>query len=230
MKTETEKKFKSSTKREATFISKGYMNWKDACEAFKNSNSECHKEAVESVGLPVKTGDVGEMLNTEHRKGKKANRTMLCIIIESIHFLARQGLALRGQKDDTNSNFSQLLLLRGIDCSAFLTWLNKKSNKYTSGEIQNEFLEIMTLHILREICSDIAKNGFFTIMADECTDVTNKEQFIICIRWVDDSLTAHEDVIGLYNVGTIDANSLFSTIEDVLLRMNLSLAVSWSVL
>lgn len=72
---------------------------------------------------------------------------MLRIIIESIRFLARQGLALRGQKDDTNSNFSQLLLLRGIDCPALLTWLNKKSNKYTSGEIQNEFLEIMALHI-----------------------------------------------------------------------------------
>ena len=114
--------------------------------------------------------------------------------------------------------------MRGIDCPALLTWLNKKSNKYTSGEIQNEFLEIMALHILRQICSDIAKNGFFTIMADECTDVSNKEQFVICIRWVDDSLTAHEDVIGLYNVGTIDANSLFSTIEDVLLRMNFSLA------
>ena len=57
---------------------------------------------------------------------------MLRIIIESIRFLARQGLALRGQKDDTNSNFSQLLLLRGIDCPALLTWLNKKSNKYTS--------------------------------------------------------------------------------------------------
>ena len=61
-------------------------------------------------------------------------------------------------------------------------------------------------------------------MADECTDVSNKEQFVICIRWVDDSLTAHEDVICLYNVGTIDANSLFSTTEDELLRMNLSLA------
>ncbi|KAL5488582.1 hypothetical protein EMCRGX_G017549 [Ephydatia muelleri] len=102
--------------------------------------------------------------------------------------------------------------------------MKKKTNKYTSGEIQNEFLEIMALHVLRQICSDIAKTAFFTIMADECTDVSNKEQFMICIRWVDNTLTAHEDVIGLYNVGTIDACSLFSTIEDVLLRMNLTVS------
>ena len=114
--------------------------------------------------------------------------------------------------------------MRGIDCLALLTWLKKKANKYTSGEIQNEFLEIMALHILRQICSDIAKNGFFTIMADECTDVSNKEQFVICIRWVDNTLTSHEDVIGLYNVETIDACTLFSTIEDVLLRMNLTVS------
>ena len=223
MMTEVEKKFKASTKRELTFISKGYTNWKDACEAFqKHFNSDCHKEAVESIELPLKTGDLGEMLCTEHKKEKEANRAMLRKIIESIHYLARQGLALRGHKDEADSNFSQLLLLRGIDCPALLTWLKKKTNKYTSGEIQNEFLEIMALHILRQICSDIAKNGFFTIMADECTDVSNKEQFVICIRWVDNTLTSHEDVIGLYNVETIDACTLFSTIEDVLLRMNLT--------
>ena len=79
------------------------------------------------------------------------------------------------------------------------------------------------LHIFQQICSDIAQNDFFTIMADECTDVSNKEQFVIRICWVDNTLTAHEDV-GLYNVGTIDACSLFSTIEDVLLRTNLTVA------
>ena len=164
------------------------------------------------------------MLCTEHKKEKEASRAMLRKIIESIRYLARQGLALRGHKDEADSNFSQLLLLRGIDCAALLTWLKKKANKYTSGEIQNEFLEIMALHILRQICSDIAKNGFFTIMADECIDVSNKEQFVICIRWVDNTLTSHEDVIGLYNVETIDACTLFSTIEDVLLRMNLTVS------
>ena len=121
---------------------------------------------------------------------------------------------MRGQKDDTNSNFSQLLLLRGIDCPALLTWLNKKSNKCTSGEIQNEFLEIMALHIYSVRSVQILR--FFTIMADECTDVSNKEQFVICIRWVDDSLTAHEDVIGLYNVGTIVLFASFSFLCSVL--------------
>ena len=39
--------------------------------------------------------------------------------------------------------------------------------------------------------------SFFSIMADECTDIANKEQIVICIRWVDNTLTDYEDVIGL---------------------------------
>ena len=82
--TEVVKKFKASTIRELTFISKGYTNWKDACEVFQK---HCHKEAVESIELPFKTGDVGEMLCTEHKTEK-----------ESIRYLARQGLAFKGTK------------------------------------------------------------------------------------------------------------------------------------
>ena len=50
-------------------------------------------------------------------------------------------------------------------------------------------------------------------MADECTDVANKEQFV--------TLTDHEDAIGVYNVGTIDANTLTTAIRDVLLCISL---------
>ena len=59
---------------------------------------------------------------------------------------------------------------------------------------------------------------------DECTDVANKEQFAVCIRWVDETLTDHEDVIGLYNVGTIDADTLTAAIHDVLLCMGLKMS------
>ena len=77
-----------------------------------------------------------------------------------------QGLSLKGQKDGEDSNFTQLLLLRSIGCPEVLTWMKKKTNKYTSGDIQNEFLQAMALHILWNICSDIVKNGIFTIMID----------------------------------------------------------------
>ena len=115
-------------------------------------------------------------------------------ILQNLCFLACQGLALRGHVDGEDSNFTQLLCLREFNCPEVTTWMDKKTNKYTSADIQNECLQVMALHILRHIGSSIRNNGVYTVMADECTDASNKEQFIVCIRWVDKTLIDHEDV------------------------------------
>ena len=149
---------------------------------------------------------------------------MFLRILENLCFLARQGLALRGHGNDSESNFMQLLHLRASDCPGIVPWLEKKTNNYVSPVIQNECLKIMCLQLLRQVSSCIQEKGFYSIMADECSDASNKEQCTICIQWVDESLTNHEDFIGLYEVGSIDSNSLVATIKDVLIRMNLKLA------
>ena len=59
---------------------------------------------------------------------------MLLTILQNIHFLGRQGLALRGH-DDTESNFVQLLKLRGCDDPKITDWIQKKSNKYTQAQM-----------------------------------------------------------------------------------------------
>ena len=225
MTAEHEKKFLASTKRDPAFINRGYTNWKDATTAFSTHlASRCHKEAVEALELSKQTSDVGEKLSTEHKQQKAENRAMFRKILQNLRFLARQGLSLRGHGDGADSNFTQLLRLRAFDSPAVLSWMEKKTDKYMSSDIQNECLQIMALSILRQISASIVWNGFFTIMADECTDIANKEQFVVCIRWVDETLTDHEDVIGVYNVDTIDARTLTSAIHDVLLRMSLKMS------
>jgi len=61
-------------------------------------------------------------------------------------------------------------------------------------------------------------------MVDETTDVSNREQVVLCIRWVSKDFEVHEDFIGLYKVDQIDARTLVFVIKDVLLRLNLSLS------
>ena len=82
----------------------------------------------------------------------------------------------------------------------------------------------MALHILRELSKRIASAGFFALMADECTDCSNREQFTINIRWVDADLQDSVAFIGLYAVDAINADCLVSAIKDVLIRMNLKLS------
>ena len=64
---------------------------------------------------------------------------------------------------------------------------------------------------------------FYTLMADEVTDGSNKEQFVICLRSVDINLTPHEDFIGLHFVDNISSATLVACLKDVLIRMNLSI-------
>jgi hypothetical protein len=216
----------SSTMVDPAFISKGYTNWKDATVKkagfTKHENSDCHKKAVERLfTLPSTTKDVAESLSQTHEDDKAESRRVFLKILSNIKFLARQGLPLRGDGDESNSNFMQLYNLRGQDDPNLLDWLERKTNKYTSSEIQNEVLKDMGLEVLRNIASSLHTSQFYSIMADETADVSNKEQVVICIRWVDDDLEINEEFIGLYQVGTIDAATLTKVISDVLLRLNL---------
>ena len=58
-------------------------------------------------------------------------------------FLALQGLALRGYGDELDSNFIQLLKLLSVKDERMSVWLNKKTDKYTAPDMQNEILKVL---------------------------------------------------------------------------------------
>ncbi len=137
-----------------------------------------------------------------------------------VRYLGRQGIAFRGH-DELESNFIQLFKLLGKDDPKLNVWFQHKGDRYLSPTIQNEMLQLMSVTIQREISSDIHAATHFTIMADECTDSANNEQLVICFRWMDHKLDVHEDFIGLYSIPDISASTIFSVINDCLMRMNL---------
>lgn len=173
-----EKKLKCST-ADIAFITRGYQNWKDATIAFRNhKSSACHKDAVAvMITIPATRGDISEYLSSMLALEKQVNRECFMKLLSSIMFLARQGLALRGDgAGEPDSNFIQLLQLRAQDedDSKLAGWMKRKSSKYTSHDIQNEILQIMTLSVLRQIASNVHATHF-TIMIDETTDTSTNE-------------------------------------------------------
>ena len=98
---------------EHSFIISGYVNWKDATRAYnKHEASNFHKQAVNSL---KKRTSVGELLSSQYAKETKEHRDYLIQVLSAICYLARQGLPLRGDKDETDSNLRQLLHLLTID-------------------------------------------------------------------------------------------------------------------
>ena len=92
---------------------------------------------------------------------------------------------------------------------------------YTSPEIQNEIIKVMGLQVLRDVSADLQGSPFLTVMADETTDSSNREQVTLILRRVTQELEVHEEFLGLYHVSSIDADMLTRAIKDVLIRMNL---------
>ena len=117
----------------------------------------------------------------------------------------------------------QLIHLRAEDDVELVRWLKRKHYKYTSPQIQNEMLDSLALGIFQDIASSIQTAEFFSIMADETADISNQEQLVICIRWVDEELVVHEAFIGLRPVAETNASTITDAIKSILVEMNLDI-------
>ena len=60
--------------------------------------------------------------------------------------------------------------------------MRRRTDKYVSPEMQNEILQLMSRNILLDLAKGIHSSDIFSILADECTDMSNKEHLAICLR------------------------------------------------
>ena len=82
------------------------------------------------VTLPFSTQNLAESLSNLLWKEKLEQRQCFLKVLSNIRYLARQGLPLRGHGDtdtqtESESNFAQLMKLRGEDDSRIAGWLEK---------------------------------------------------------------------------------------------------------
>ena len=49
------------------------------------------------------------------------------------------------------------------------------------------------VNLLRKIARNIQQAKFYSVMGNKKVDISNKEQLVLCIRWVDEDLQVQED-------------------------------------
>ena len=156
--------------------------------------AESFKAVMEKSRLPV-----NQMLSRVHLQRITENRQNIISIVDTIIFCGRQGIALRGHRDDSkhltqsslanHGNFLALLRFRVDSGDKVLADHLSSSHQhqtalYTSKTIQNELIQLCGDSIRSIILNDVRAAGAFSIMADEATDAGNKEQLAICVRYV----------------------------------------------
>jgi hypothetical protein len=211
---------KFSSKSEDSFITKGFSNWKNSKERFKeHEKSYCHRHAVAACEA-LSRQTVVAMMNIGFEKDQEIRRQMLLKQLCCLRYLMRQGLPVRGHCNE--GNLYQLMKIRANDIPPLQQWLG--NNKYQSPEIVNEQIELMGKEVLRSLLKDINAQPFYALIADETRDASGKEQLAISIRWVDESYQISEDLIGMVNVEQTDAKTLKTVIIDCLIRCNIPLS------
>ena len=116
----------------------------------------------------------------------------------------------------------QLLKLRSEDFLKLKEWLEKKTERYTSHDIQNGLLKLMAHQILRDLTYEM-RDSIYATICNEYIDISNKEQLTLCLRWVDELFNIHKDFLGFYQLENIKSDTIVSAIRDVLLRTQISL-------
>ena len=86
------------------FLEGGFCNWKKALQKFyQHERSELHSESSLKLAAKASTPDIVSQLRLQHDKELQTNRAMFLKVLECVTFLARQGLDLRGHREDSES-------------------------------------------------------------------------------------------------------------------------------
>lgn len=209
------------------FVTSGFSKWKKLGESVKK-HEECsaHAQCLErSVAYTISksTGNVQELIMAQHQEVVEHNREYMTKLISVILCLARQGLPLRGHREEATSknrgNFLEFCEVLGKFDKEFSTNMERYVN-YCSPKQQNEIIETAGVVTISQIVEEVLRCGFFALMVDEARSF-KEEQLSVVIRYTN-GLEVEERFLGFLNCSSFrDAQALKELITDFLARLGL---------
>ena len=165
----------------------------------------------------------------------ESNQKVIESLLKIVLLCGKQGLALRGHRDDTinwedeegssnDGNFVQLVRFRAETDPILANHLSKspRNARYASKTIQNELVGVIGDSIRRDIVEEVKKARFYSVIADEVTDAGNREELSIVLRYVLGS-EIKEVFVDFVEVARITGEVLARTILQWLQEHGLSL-------
>lgn len=157
-------------------------------ERSDSSHQRCQisAESFLSIFCEKTKNSVIEFVSKTHKEQIMQNKHVLEKIIEVFILCGKQNIAIRGHTEQ-RSNFMAILNFKAQDDEILRDHLNNPNiiTKNTSPDIQNELLNICYDQLREEIVRDCNKASCFTLLADECSDKSPKEQVTVCLRFLD---------------------------------------------
>ena len=157
-------------------------------------------------------------LDQSRKAAIERNISIIKYAAKAIHLYGKQGIPLRGHRDDGSSEASGN---RG-NCHALFLYAMEAGNtvlkkhieegpgnvQYTSKTIQNELIQVFVNVIRSDIIDEIAEAKFFSILSDEVTDNANLQQVSFVLRCVDKHNAIREEFLDFSSVDRITGEFL----------------------
>ena len=134
---------------------------------------------------------------------RKKNHTLIKILLRSLYYL----VVNRSPHTMMFDGIIQLQVDNGIEQLESHKHSSPSNATYLSKFSTAEFLKSISFHIEENILVHLKNSPFYSIMADESTDVSSKEELAICDRWLEDNMVV-ERFLGLVHVHEVNAEAL----------------------
>ena len=214
---------KSYQQSGGVWVSKPFSNWKKAVEKMKaHERSENHIQAKDAVLVAeevLRKGSVIQQLQKAERQERARNREAIKSLIRCTHFLVRNHVA-------HTTNFQKLVDLvvscGGESLKLFMASAQKNA-VYTSHIAVVDFVEALGTWVEESSLVRLRQASYYSIMADECTDISNVEELSLFCRWETDGVT-EEHFLEILPLKKADAESICSTIIECLKGKNLQVS------
>ena len=120
---------------------------------------------------------------------------------------------------------TNLILFNSWDCNQIrdIPWARILAIKrYKKSWRQNEIINLMSNQIMMNFLQP-SRSCILSVMCDECTDASNKEQLPFSLRWVNNDLKVSEKFVGFYEILDLKSSTIVTVMKDILLRFQLNL-------
>ncbi|KAL4112793.1 hypothetical protein QTP88_016522 [Uroleucon formosanum] len=166
----------------------------------------------------------GNLFKKNYNENVRLNHLFMEHLIDLVLFLGKQELAFRGHDKSSDSlnkgNFRELFEMHIIRCSQEIqNHYNSIKNIFTgmSKSTQNDLISCISEFLINQIKNEIKQCKFYSIQIDDTTDISQKTQCSIIIRYVTDKFELIERFLGFHNVSEDrTAQGLFNLVNSVL--------------
>ncbi|XP_062508479.1 52 kDa repressor of the inhibitor of the protein kinase-like [Corticium candelabrum] len=210
-------------------------DWKNLiADAAEHESTQYHRNAAAKLLAFLSTDKhpserIDLMQSQAATERVSANRCILLSVLRCLELAAREGVALRGHRDDLTYDHSpqgnfmafvkfaidsgDIVLKEHLECCS-------RNATYMSKTTQNDLMKLMADDIIQQIVDNVKSSLFFAVLADEVRDVSGWEQLAVSLRYMKDN-KAEEKLIKFIACSFGTGSSICAEIRNALRQLGL---------